>query len=95
MPKGTEIRCAAHFDNSPGNAANPDPNKTVKFGEQTHEEMMIGFFDIATPRDDEKDAKQLAAGRGRKKSASSKRTGSRAAKLTAKPGNSPSLATGS
>ena len=95
LPKGTEIRCAAHFDNSPGNAANPDPNKTVKFGEQTHEEMMIGFFDIATPRDDEKDAKQLAAGRGRKKSASSKRTGSRAAKLTAKPGNSPSLATGS
>lgn len=47
LPKGTKIDCTAHFDNSPNNAANPDPGKEVRFGEQSWEEMMIGFFDVA------------------------------------------------
>jgi len=34
----------AHFDNSPANKANPDPSATVRWGDQTWEEMMIGFF---------------------------------------------------
>jgi hypothetical protein len=34
----------AHFDNSPGNKYNPDPTKDVKWGDQTWEEMMIGFW---------------------------------------------------
>lgn len=34
----------AHFDNSAGNVANPDPNATVGWGDQTWEEMMIGSF---------------------------------------------------
>jgi hypothetical protein len=45
MPKGTRIDCLAHFDNSAGNPANPDPTKTVRWGQQTFEEMMIGFID--------------------------------------------------
>ena len=44
LPKGTRIECVAHFDNSPNNKYNPDPTKEVKWGEQTWEEMMIGFF---------------------------------------------------
>jgi len=44
MPKGTKIRVTAHFDNSPANRANPDPKATVRWGDQTWEEMMIGFF---------------------------------------------------
>jgi hypothetical protein len=44
VPKGTKIRVAAHFDNSPANRANPDPKATVRWGDQTWEEMMIGFF---------------------------------------------------
>jgi hypothetical protein len=48
MPKGTVLRCEAHFDNSPENPVNPDPTKTVRFGEQTWEEMMIGWFTAAT-----------------------------------------------
>ncbi len=48
MPKGTVLRCEAHFDNSTENPANPDPTKTVRFGEQTWEEMMIGWFTAAT-----------------------------------------------
>ena len=45
MPKGTRIDCLAHFDNSAANPANPDPTKAVSLGEQTWEEMMIGWID--------------------------------------------------
>lgn len=45
VPKGARIDCVAHFDNSEGNAANPDPTKTVTFGPQSYDEMMIGFVD--------------------------------------------------
>jgi hypothetical protein len=44
LPKGTTVRVSAHFDNSAGNRANPDPTRTVRWGDQTWEEMMIGFF---------------------------------------------------
>ena len=49
LPKGTIIECEAHIDNSPNNRFNPDPTKEVHYGEQTWEEMMIGFFDVAVP----------------------------------------------
>jgi len=49
LPKGTVIECTAHFDNSANNKYNPDPTKEVHFGEQTWEEMMFGFFDVAVP----------------------------------------------
>jgi mono/diheme cytochrome c family protein len=42
---GSKIRVVATYDNSKDNPFNPDPSKTVKFGEQTFEEMMIGYFD--------------------------------------------------
>ncbi len=45
LPKGTRIDCRGYFDNSAGNPANPDPSKAVAFGEQTWEEMMIGWID--------------------------------------------------
>jgi peroxiredoxin len=47
VPAGTRMHCIAHFDNSEENLANPDPTKTVRWGDQTWEEMMIGYFDIA------------------------------------------------
>jgi hypothetical protein len=47
LPAGTVIECTAHFDNSPNNPANPDPKKAIRFGEQSWDEMMIGFFDVA------------------------------------------------
>jgi hypothetical protein len=43
IPKGTRIDCVAHFDNSTGNRFNPDPTREVKWGDQTWEEMMIGW----------------------------------------------------
>ena len=45
MPRGTRIDCLAHFDNSAENPANPDPSATVTWGEQTWDEMMIGYID--------------------------------------------------
>ncbi len=51
VPKGTVIACTAHFDNSPNNPNNPDPTKVIKFGEQSWDEMMIGFFQVAIPAD--------------------------------------------
>ena len=50
LPKGTEVEVIAHFDNSPGNKFNPDPSKDVKWGDQTFEEMMIGFWSTVVDR---------------------------------------------
>ncbi len=47
LPKGTRIECVAHFDNSPNNKYNPDPTKVVRWGDQSWEEMMIGWFGVA------------------------------------------------
>jgi hypothetical protein len=47
LPAGTRLVCAGYFDNSANNPRNPDPTAEVRFGEQSWEEMMIGFFDVA------------------------------------------------
>ncbi len=44
LPKGTRLECVAHFDNSIKNRFNPDPTKDVRWGDQTWEEMMIGWY---------------------------------------------------
>jgi hypothetical protein len=49
LPVGTRIDCVAHFDNSVNNRYNPDPTKDVKWGDQTWEEMMIGWFTYVVP----------------------------------------------
>jgi hypothetical protein len=49
LPEGTRLHCVAHFDNSADNLNNPDPTKTVRWGEQTWDEMMIGYFDYVVP----------------------------------------------
>jgi peroxiredoxin len=57
MPAGTRIECTAHFDNSAENLNNPDPKKWVRWGDQTWEEMMIGFVDYAVVGEAKKPAK--------------------------------------
>jgi hypothetical protein len=44
LPKGTRLEVIAHYDNSTANKFNPDPTKDVHWGDQTWEEMMIGFY---------------------------------------------------
>jgi peroxiredoxin len=47
VPAGSQMYCEALFDNSKNNIANPDPTQSVRWGDQTWEEMMIGYFDMA------------------------------------------------
>lgn len=49
MPPKSKLYCTAHYDNSENNPANPDPTQAVRWGDQTWEEMMIGWFDMAVP----------------------------------------------
>jgi hypothetical protein len=49
LPKGSRIDCVAWYDNSPNNKYNPDPSKEVRWGDQTWEEMMIGWFTYTVP----------------------------------------------
>ena len=44
LPSGTKVEVIAHFDNSMANKSNPDPTADVRWGDQTWEEMMIGFY---------------------------------------------------
>jgi hypothetical protein len=49
LKAGTKLRAVAWYDNSKNNPHNPDPTKTVTWGDQTSDEMMVGFFDVAVP----------------------------------------------
>ena len=49
LAAGTKLEAVAWYDNSRNNPHNPDPNSAVKWGEQTYNEMMVGFFDVAVP----------------------------------------------
>jgi hypothetical protein len=46
---GTRLQAVAWFDNSKNNPHNPDPDVAVRWGDQTYDEMMVGFFDVAVP----------------------------------------------
>ena len=53
LPRGTTIECTAIYNNSESNPVNPNPNKTVRWGDQSWEEMMIGFFNTLPPEEAE------------------------------------------
>src|SRR5262249_21243009 len=47
LKAGTELQAVAYYDNSKANPHNPDPEAAVRWGDQTYDEMMVGFFDVA------------------------------------------------
>jgi hypothetical protein len=47
LPRGARLECTAWFDNSANNKANPNPNEEVRWGDQSWEEMNIGFTEVA------------------------------------------------
>jgi mono/diheme cytochrome c family protein len=49
LKAGTELQAVAWYDNSRQNPHNPDPEASVYWGDQTYDEMMVGFFDVAVP----------------------------------------------
>jgi hypothetical protein len=49
LPAGTQLTATAFYDNSPNNKFNPDPTKEIYWGDQSWEEMLAGFVDLAIP----------------------------------------------
>jgi hypothetical protein len=52
LPQGTLLKAVARYDNSARNPSNPDPKAEVRWGEQTWEEMFVGYMMYTTPRRD-------------------------------------------
>jgi Copper type II ascorbate-dependent monooxygenase, C-terminal domain len=50
LPKGTKLVTTAYFDNSANNPLNPDPSKTLRWGEPSDEEMMGFWLQFADPQ---------------------------------------------
>lgn len=60
LKKGAVLSCTAWFDNSPNNRFNPDPTKTITWGDQSWEEMNVGFMEIAIPATRDPDIVKLS-----------------------------------
>lgn len=62
VQQGSRLLCTASFDNSEDNLSNPDPTQTVTWGDQTWDEMMIGYYHYSVPidRPKAKSAKEIA-----------------------------------
>ncbi len=69
IPAGAQLVCSGTFDNSIANPANPNPKQWVTFGEQTSDEMFIGYYDIAIPP---QEVKKVAKGESPEKERPSK-----------------------
>jgi len=52
LTKGTKIQVIAHYDNSPNNPRNPDPSQEVHWGEQTSDEMLMGYYQVVVDHSD-------------------------------------------
>ena len=63
IPAGTRIVMDMSWDNSAQNPANPDPGKIVRWGDQTWEEMNVGWFRYRAA--DDEDRAMAAAGSSR------------------------------
>jgi hypothetical protein len=57
VPKGTRLIVTAHYDNSANNKFNPDPSRTVYYGDMTWEEMMFPFFSVVVDKGAQQDGK--------------------------------------
>jgi hypothetical protein len=55
LKAGTKLEAIAWYDNSRNNRHNPDPDSAVQWGDQTYNEMMVGFFDVAVLADTDKE----------------------------------------
>jgi hypothetical protein len=60
LKKGDVLSCTAWFDNSPNNRYNPDPSQTITWGDQSWEEMNVGFMEIAIPANRDPDIVKLS-----------------------------------
>jgi hypothetical protein len=56
VPRGTKLEVTAHFDNSPNNKFNPNPNRDVWWGDQTWEEMMVPWLGVIVDKNADPEA---------------------------------------
>jgi hypothetical protein len=49
LPRGSQVKVTAVYDSSLANKANPAPTKTVRWVQQSYDEMMIGYIEYFTP----------------------------------------------
>jgi hypothetical protein len=63
-PKDSRLEVIAHHDNSAKNKFNPDPTKEVRWGDQTWDEMMIGYLDYTIDKQDLRRQPPSAGGTG-------------------------------
>jgi len=49
LPRGARLRATGWYDNSANNSANPDPTKTVCWGPQTADVMLLGYVEYYFP----------------------------------------------
>ena len=63
VPKGTKMTVIAHYDNSVNNKFNPNPNRTVYYGDQTWEEMMFPSYGLIVSKDT--DPRKVVSNRNR------------------------------
>jgi hypothetical protein len=63
-PKDSRLEVIAHHDNSAKNKFNPDPTKEVRWGDQTWDEMMIGYLDYTIDKQDLRRPQPSAGGTG-------------------------------
>jgi len=64
VEKGSRMIVTFHYDNSVNNAANPDPNQSVRWGDRSEDEMMtswIEYLDAAPSSQSERSATETAA----------------------------------
>jgi hypothetical protein len=59
------LKFTAWYDNSDKNPANPDPAATVGWGEQTFDEMLLGYVEYVVPGEQPGESKMKLGGRGR------------------------------
>ncbi len=69
---GTTLKFTAWYDNSDQNPANPDPSQNVRWGEQTFDEMLLGYVEYVVPGEKPgaaswSDARRRAGGNGPKR----------------------------
>lgn len=51
VPQGTRVNVTAHWDNSANNPLNPDPGATIRWGDQSWDEMLVPFVGVLVDRD--------------------------------------------
>jgi len=49
IEKGSKLTYTAWYDNSSNNPANPDPSTSVYWGDQTYNEMHLGYIEFIVP----------------------------------------------